>query len=337
MDAANVCVVTVTYGNRAELVEQVVRAALELGVRKVVVIDNGSQPESQQRLQALQVEFGARLALVPLPRNTGSAGGFKAGLERAQADAECEFFWLIDDDNKPRPDSLAALLRAYERLRATRQHPIALHSMRPGYAARLRAGISIAGTFPRRSSFLEFDILGLPQRLISRIKKGRPAAAQSSAPGEIELPYAPYGGLFLHRSAIEIAGLPDERFFVYCDDKEFTYRFTKAGGRIYLVPESDLEDLEKSWGHEVKGPAVFTRHLLAESEFRVYYSVRNHAYFDRQHWLASRFMHGLNRAVYLGALAGFAWWYGKWSRFRLIRRAVREGEAGELGETWRVH
>jgi len=39
-----------------------------------------------------------------------SAGGFKKGLELAYSDPECEFIWLLYDDNKPMDGSLKTLL-----------------------------------------------------------------------------------------------------------------------------------------------------------------------------------------------------------------------------------
>ena len=56
----------------------------------------------------------------------------------------------------------------------------------------------------------------------------------------------PYGGLFFHRSIIDIIGLPDTNYFLYGDDFDFSYRITKKGGKIFLVTQSVIEDLEKS-------------------------------------------------------------------------------------------
>ncbi len=54
-------------------------------------------------------------------------------------------------------------------------------------------------------------------------------------------------GLFFHKDLIEKIGLPDESYFLYVDDFDFTYRITKAGGEIWMVTNSHLHDLESSF------------------------------------------------------------------------------------------
>lgn len=48
--AACTCVVTVTYGNRFQFLKQVIQAAFENEVCKVIVVDNASEPESHQAI-----------------------------------------------------------------------------------------------------------------------------------------------------------------------------------------------------------------------------------------------------------------------------------------------
>ena len=59
------------------------------------------------------------------------------------------------------------------------------------------------------------------------------------------VPVAPYGGLFFHKKLIDIIGYPMEDLFLYQDDFEYTYRITKNGGKIYLILNSTVKDLEK--------------------------------------------------------------------------------------------
>jgi len=47
---ARVCAVTVTYGNRFHLLKQVIDAALDEGVYKIIVVDNNSESESRKKL-----------------------------------------------------------------------------------------------------------------------------------------------------------------------------------------------------------------------------------------------------------------------------------------------
>ncbi|MDI6739923.1 MAG: glycosyltransferase, partial [Candidatus Edwardsbacteria bacterium] len=44
----------------------------------------------------------------------------------------------------------------------------------------------------------------------------------------------------LRRQAIQAVGLFDERFFIYCEDIDLSYRFQRAGWRRYFVPQAEL-------------------------------------------------------------------------------------------------
>ena len=101
--------VTVTYGNRFHLLRQVVDRALEEGVAKVIVVDNNSVEESKNRLQEYEERLQGKIKVLYLDDNYGSAGGFKRGLQEAYKDNECEYIWLLDDDNVPQKDSLISL------------------------------------------------------------------------------------------------------------------------------------------------------------------------------------------------------------------------------------
>src|SRR5438046_10042173 len=56
-----------------------------------------------------------RIELCRLPTNTGSAGGFHAGMRRAY-EAGHAWLWLMDDDGYPAPDCLERLLAGRRKL-----------------------------------------------------------------------------------------------------------------------------------------------------------------------------------------------------------------------------
>ena len=123
-----VTVVTVTYGERRALLHQVLDALPAQGVSRAVVVDNGARWPVKDELAAAYGDF---VDVVEMGRNTGSAGGFAAGIQRA-LETGAEFIWLLDDDNRPVPDCLAALSAAYQELRG--QHPadlLAVLAFRP--------------------------------------------------------------------------------------------------------------------------------------------------------------------------------------------------------------
>ena len=168
-----------------------------------------------------------------LDANRGSAGGFKAGMEAAHA-AGAEWLWLMDDDTVARPDALEQLLGADTDADARaskvvwtdgRLHPMNL----PGIEReRIEPLIEAA---PRRT---------LPLRVTTWVS------------------------LLVHRRAVDRFGLPDERFFIWSDDLEYTARITRHGGRIDLVPASTAE-------HRTREPHT----AVSQAGERFYFHVRN--------------------------------------------------------------
>lgn len=77
--------VTVTYGDRYRLPQQVVLGALMNGVGKIIVVDNGSADSSKMGLRKVELDSDGRVVVVPLPANLGSAVGFKAGLPEIES------------------------------------------------------------------------------------------------------------------------------------------------------------------------------------------------------------------------------------------------------------
>ena len=322
------CVVIVTYGSRLRFLARVIEAALAEDAAMVLVVDNGTDEDCRAGLARLQQQYGARLEVLTLPENTGSAGGFKAGLAHVLAQQRCEYVWLLDDDNVPRKGALAALHAHCAAL--TPAHPrdgLMLLSLRDrNKMQRLAAGLPVRRVLPRRSGFQGLHLPGLLEKLFYRLPGLRRKAA-AGVQARVVLPYASYGGLFFHRDVLGRIGLPDERFFLYVDDREFTYRLTRQGGSIFLVPASRLEDIDRSWGKAAAKP----KELMSDSDFRVYYSIRNNAYFNKRYWTDSRLMYALNMAVYCALMAAYALLRGRWARWRLIRRAIADGHAGRLG------
>ena len=152
--------VVVAY-NRAELLREALDAlaAQTRALDELIVIDNASTDDSAD----IAARHPAGVRLVRLPRNTGGAGGFAAGIATALADASVDFVWLMDDDTIPTPDALAELLRVHAELGHSppllgsrvvwttgEDHPMNKPRRRPGYGPSPVA--DALGVLPVRSS-----------------------------------------------------------------------------------------------------------------------------------------------------------------------------------------
>lgn len=326
--AAAVTAVTVTYGERRDLLREVLDALPAQGIGKVVVVDNGALWPVKAELTAA---YGDWVDVVEMGRNTGSAPGFGAGMQRA-LDLGAEYLWLLDDDNRPEPGCLSTLLHAYAGLRE--RHPpdlLAVLAFRPEHQADVAAGVPLRYINPRRNGFYGFHILDIPFKFWRRTPWGRPRT-RGTLPALVNLCVAPYSGLLFHRAVVDRFGLPRADFVLYVDDTEITHRLTSSGGLIALVTAAAVRDMESSWNVRQNRGTSFDQLLHHGSDFRVYYATRNRVFFDVfcQN-TNNRIALALNRSVFLSILFVLAFLTGAQSRMRLVRQAVHDGERGFLG------
>lgn len=331
VDESAATVVTVTYGSRWHLLRQALASARREGVSRAVVIDNGSKHD----IRALALtEFGAEFAdVVSMGRNTGSAAGFKAGIERALA-VGSEFLLLLDDDNVLEQGAVGALHHAWKQhaggtAAAESLAVLAFRSDRMTDAATLAPASGTKGT---QTAFLGFRWTDIPFKVFRRIPGVRRWIASRPVRQQVVMSIAPYSGMYFHKSVATTHGVPDERFVLYADDTEFSYRLTRAGGKILLVTDARITDLEPSWGNKSRFGNNFDALLCGGDDFRAFYSTRNNAYYER--WSRDRgdaMVRKINRWIFLTLLRTRARMLGRQERLALLRHAIAEGEAGRLG------
>ena len=321
--------VTVTYAERWHLLRQALSSARREGIQRAVVVDNGAQVDIA-RLAA--EEFGTFVDVVTLERNTGSAGGFKAGIQRA-LELGAEYLLLLDDDNELQAGCVAALAETHKHY--TQSVPLnclAVLAYRSDRQTDVAANVPSNGMEANKTAFFGFHFLALPFKIFRRTPWGKRWIASRPMLAQVAVAIAPYSGMYFHRFVPETHGLPDERFFLYADDTDFSYRLTRSGGKIVLATQAKLVDLELSWNVKARFSNTLDALLLGDGDFRAFYSTRNNAYFERYAGGGNGVVRRINRAIYLAALRARAAMVGRKKRFDLLLRAIRDGEAGRLGE-----
>ena len=292
-------------------------------VAQVVVVNNGSTVD----ITLLTQQAGYQKArVIRRASNEGSAAGFHEGL--AAVVGSDEFVLLLDDDNVPASGCLETLVAEYERLSSS-EGPLALLAYRPSHQADIAAGVPLSRCFPRNDSFLGFHVVDVPYKIWRRLPFGKPPNRAASE--TLVVPVAPYGGMFFHASLLDRIGLPERDFVLYVNDIEFSYRITRAGGRIALVTPALIDDLEGSWNLKSKFKTTFDKWLSGPSDMRAYYGCRNQVYFENKFCVDSRRMYALNRSVYWTCLALRAHRLSATARLELLKRAVGDGLSGSLG------
>ena len=233
---ASVAAVVVTH-NRLALLRECLSAIAGQSrpPERTVVVDNAS---SDGTPEALAAEFPEVTAL-RLAENEGATGGFYEGIKAAYAGGG-DWIWLLDDDTIPRPDALAQLLAALERL------------------GELPAPALLASRVEWRD--------GEPHPMNMPIVRRRDMAhlVRDCESGLIPVRTSTWVSLLLSRDAVSSSGLPRKQFFYQADDIEYTGRILRSRAG-YLVPESIVE-------HRTRTPHTA---LSDGDDTRFYYHARN--------------------------------------------------------------
>ena len=327
-DASRVTVVTVTYGERRHFLERMLRAVLAQGVGRIVLVNNGSLWD----VSALAAEIdSARIEVLHLEHNVGSAGGFANGISHALAEG-AELIWLLDDDNRPEESCLAYLLYAYDTTIAQVQRDrLAVLAFRHDHQADLIQGVPLCRLNHKPGSFWGFHVLDIPYKLWRRTPWGRPRSPKY-LPAAIPLETAPYSGLLFHKSLIDTIGLPKADLVLYADDIELTRRLTHLGGTIMLIPSAVMADMEGTWNvKHATTPNSFMMWLQNGGDFRAYYTARNLTWVETHPMNAPTTIYFLNKWLYLILLYITALAKGRLARFNLLIQAIKDGKNGRLG------
>ena len=160
-----VVAVVVTW-NRRDLLEESLEAVRGQTHRPaaIVVVDNASTDATEAFLAGQD-----DLDVVRLEQNTGGAGGFAVGIEKALTH-EPDLLWLLDDDTVPGPEAAAALVQAWSTYDGTRrpsvlaskvvwtdgrEHPMNTPRRKPGARrAEVRAAERVGAVPVRSASFV---------------------------------------------------------------------------------------------------------------------------------------------------------------------------------------
>ncbi|WP_445338216.1 glycosyltransferase [Clavibacter sp. CFBP 8614] len=216
---ARVVAVVVAWNRRDLVVETLAALAAQTArLHEVVVIDNASTDGSADVIR----ERFPDVALTTLPTNTGGAGGFTAGIERALTAHDAELVWLMDDDTVPDPTALEELLRARA---AAPRGTVVLAS-----AVRWTDGRPHPMNTPR-----------------TRPSASRRSIARAAEHGCTPVRTASFVSMMIEADAIRAHGLPMADYFLWNDDFEYSSRLLRRG-RGYLVHGSTVEHRTRTFG-----------------------------------------------------------------------------------------
>lgn len=238
MSDPRVVAVVVTW-NRLDLLQESLAAvrAQTHEPAAIVVVDNASTDGTTELLaSSYATELG--LDVVHLRENTGGAGGFTVGVERALTHHP-DLVWLLDDDTVPTPTAAEELVHAWA------DHP----GGRPAAVA---------------SKVVWTDGRDHPMNT-PRPKPGASVAetADAAAVGAVPIRSASFVSLMCDADRIRERGLPVADYFLWNDDFEYSTRLIRGSRGLYC-PASVVVHKTKVFGSTDADPGE-----------RFFYEVRN--------------------------------------------------------------
>lgn len=307
----HVTAVVVTFNRSALLVECL--DSLVAGTRvpdRILVVDNASTDDTEVVLADYVAKSEAETDWVVerLAANSGGAGGFSYGLQRAFA-LGSEFSWIMDDDVLVEAQALAELVTAW------RTSP-------DDWFASVAVGTEDQSTFS-----WSLHLLGESgaERIWERDKLGSDAPARAS--------FAPFVGLGIPRRALETVGVPNPEFFIWSDDIDYCYRARDAGHTVWYVPKSVVRHPVAPRSVARFGPWRYT--TVKAPLWKRYFGLRNdiHISLKQRAW---------GRLAKYCAIAAASWLdeEDRKAALSVYMLAIKDGFLGRLGRgnpVWDTH
>ncbi len=306
---SQICAVIVTYNQRYSLLEDLLNYLVRLGIKNAVVFDNNDS----QHVRPI-FSHGMKVDHLGGRGNKGTSVGFGKAIEHAY-EKNFEYCIVLDDDNRPEEDTICTLLAASKKLEKRHPKGFAISSRRDGYN-------SASYWFPvrERSKYVNVSLLGSPNSL-------RNGCWTNSL---FKVRDAPYGGLFLKLSLLDVVGPPRADYYVYVDDLEFTNRISRILHALYHCPNSVVCDVEPQGIRRLSGISLNEKKARSYRA-KTYYAVRNQVNLDKSR-ARSQIVFRLNSIVYV--LVQFMSSFRQRhpiEHFVTILVAIYHGETGRMG------
>ena len=246
--------ITITY-NSADVIRGFLESTFSQTFQNFIIyiIDNNSQDNT---IEILKENTDSRIELVKNKENVGVAKANNQGIELALKD-NCTQVLIINNDVEFEKQLFEKMLQIQKNKNCSLVVPKMMYFDTPDY-------IWYAGSsFIKKKGFLP-------------IHKGIKQKDSSQFDGVYPVEYAPTCCLLVKKEVFQDVGMMDEKYFVYFDDTDFSYRVLKDGRhklfyfsdtKFYHKVGSLTKSLEKEKKREYRG------------DFFIKQNTRNHIYF----------------------------------------------------------
>jgi len=290
---AGVTAVVLTH-KRPRLAGDVTRSLLEtegLAPDRVIVVVNGDGGLDDPALET-------RVRTIRLPRNTGPAGGFRAGLEAAFEDPDTSWAYLCEDD-------------------------VGLFALPVPRVADVLARIEGLGSGQSRVG----AVVAYGRRFVGRGTHTVNLVPDPGSPDNFTaVDVACWGATLVSRAVVDAGVLPDPEWFFGLEDFDFFCRVRQAGLAVLVDDVAAREVASDQTNHGRNEALRDQRPADRDEAWRSYYHSRNSIALARRHgrpsWLAWQAAYSLR---HLQKAAG-------WSERAAILHGLWDGALGRMGE-----
>ena len=249
--------VTITY-NSANVLQPFLDCVWKQTHSNLVlyVIDNAS---GDATFSILEDEQDGRLKIIKNSTNLGVAKANNQGIEKAISDG-CDQVLIINNDVEFESTLIEKLIKAQLEKACSLVTPKMMYYDNPNH-------IWYAGSwFIKKKGYLP-------------LHRGMKELDEGQYDKIIEVEYAPTCCLLVKKEVFQDIGLMDEKYFVYFDDTDFSYRVWKDGRyKMFYCPNVKLYhkvgSLTKSFTKEKK--------IVYRGDFFIKQNTRNHVFFLKQ-------------------------------------------------------
>jgi GT2 family glycosyltransferase len=245
-----VAAVVVTY-NRVDKLGKVLDSILAQSrpVDRLIVIDNASTDSTPELLSVYKDD--RRIEIVRLESNTGGAGGFAAGMERAY-ERGADWVWIMDDDCYTEENALETLL-----------------------AGHAEAEKGLGRTVPYSCSLVRYTDGSICEmnNAVTTWDWGRLIAKGQRA---VLITNCSFVSVLIPRRSIAKYGLPLAEYFIWFDDMEYTLRISAEGPGVQILDSVVTHDMPENRG-------VNFGDINPANAWKFYYGARNESSYRWHH------------------------------------------------------